>query len=90
MSPSGGHWIMNIVTGAKMHKPRVWEVPITESIIHAVESLAELQGYKEHVSGRTQAHNLMLLQPLFLMIVCIYECYDRSYLGFQTMLIDAE
>ena len=37
---------MNIVTGAKMHKPRVWEVPITELIVQAVESLAELQGYK--------------------------------------------
>ena len=37
---------MNIRTGAKMHKARVWEVPITESVICAVESFAELQGYK--------------------------------------------
>ena len=29
-----------------MHKARVWEVPITESVICAVDSLAELQGYK--------------------------------------------
>jgi hypothetical protein len=46
MAPAGGHWVMNIATGAKMHKARVWEVPITESVIRAVESLAESQGYK--------------------------------------------
>ena len=28
-----------------MHKGRVWELPITESVIWAVESLAKLQGY---------------------------------------------
>ena len=29
-----------------MTKPRVWEVPITETVIQAVESLAKSQGYK--------------------------------------------
>ena len=33
MSPSGGHWIMNIVTGAKMHKARVLKIPITDFVI---------------------------------------------------------
>jgi len=37
---------MNLKTGARMHKARVWEVPITESVIRAVESLAESQGYE--------------------------------------------
>ena len=60
MSPSGGHWIMNIVTGAKMHKARVWEVPITESVIPAVESLAESQGYK---SLKLQGKNKTRLLP---------------------------
>ena len=46
MNDSGGHIVMNIVTGAKMTKPRVWEVPITETVIQAVESLAKSQGYK--------------------------------------------
>ena len=43
---SGGHYIMNIATGAHMHKKQMWTVPITQTIINAVESLAELQGYK--------------------------------------------
>ena len=30
-----------------MHKSRVWEVPITESVIRAVEALAESQGYPQ-------------------------------------------
>ena len=51
---------MNIVTGAKMHKPRVWEVPITESVIRAVESLAESQGYK---SLKLQGKNKTRLLP---------------------------
>ena len=45
MTATGGHFVMNLVTGKKMHKPRVWEVPITESVIRSVESLAESQGY---------------------------------------------
>ena len=43
---SGGHYIMNIATGACMHKKRLWSVPITQTVINAVESLAKLQGYK--------------------------------------------
>ena len=46
MNAAGGHWVMNITTGACMHKPRVWEAPITESVIRAIESLAESQGHK--------------------------------------------
>ena len=45
MSPSGGHFVMILKTGAKMHKGRVWKLPITESVIRAVESLAKSQGY---------------------------------------------
>ena len=37
---------MNIATGAKMLKSRLWTVPITPTVIQAVESLAESQGYK--------------------------------------------
>ena len=46
MNDSGGHIVMNLMTGAKMTKPRVWELPITETVIQAVESLAKSQGYK--------------------------------------------
>ena len=37
---------MNIATGACMTKNRLWCVPITQTVINAVESLAESQGYK--------------------------------------------
>ena len=37
---------MNIATGARMHKKRLWSVPITQTVINAVKSLAKLQGYK--------------------------------------------
>ena len=43
---AGGHYVMNIATGAKMLKSRLWTVPITPTVIQAVESLAESQGYK--------------------------------------------
>ena len=29
-----------------MHKKRLWSVPITQTVINAVESLAKSQGYK--------------------------------------------
>ena len=43
---SRGHYIMNIATGAHMHKKHVWAVPIMQTIINTVESLAKSQGYK--------------------------------------------
>ena len=43
---SSGHYVMNIATSARMHKKRVWSVPITQTVINAVKSLAESQGYK--------------------------------------------
>ena len=43
---SGGHYIMKIATGARMHKKRLWSVPITQTVINAVKSLAKSQGYK--------------------------------------------
>jgi len=46
LSDGGGHEVMNVMTGAKMTKGRIWEMPITETIIQAVESLAKSQGYK--------------------------------------------
>ena len=36
ISDAGGHWVMNIVTGARMHKQQLWTVPITELVIKAV------------------------------------------------------
>ena len=38
---------MNLETGKRMHKGRCWEIPITESVIRAVEALAESQGYAQ-------------------------------------------
>ena len=43
---SSGHYVMNIASGARMHKKRVWAVPIMQTVINSIESLAELQGYK--------------------------------------------
>ena len=37
---------MNIATGAHMHKKQTWTVPMTQTVINAVEFLAKLQGYK--------------------------------------------
>ena len=42
----GGHYIMNIATGTSMHKKPMLTVPITQTVINAVKSLAKLQGYK--------------------------------------------
>ena len=61
MSPSGGHFVMNLKTGAKMHKGRVWELPITESVIQAVESLAKSQGY---TSLKLKGKNKTQLLPI--------------------------
>ena len=35
-SNAGGHFVMNIATGAKMLKSRLWTVPITPTVIQAV------------------------------------------------------
>ena len=43
---TGGHYVMNIATDACMTKNRLWRVPITQTVINAVKSLAESQGYK--------------------------------------------
>ena len=60
MASAGGHWVMNIKTGAGMHKPRVWEVPIAKSMICAIESLAELQGYKTlKLTGKNKTRLLL-------------------------------
>ena len=42
----GSHYIMNIATGARMHKKRLWSVPITQTVINAAKSVAKSQGYK--------------------------------------------
>ena len=60
LSDGGGHMVMNIATGAAMYKSRVWTVPITETMIRAVESLAESQGYK---SLKLQGKNKTRLLP---------------------------
>ena len=38
---------MNLETGKRMHKGQCREIPITESVIRAVEALAESQGYAQ-------------------------------------------
>ena len=58
LSNGGGHEVMNVMTGAKMTKGRIWEMPITETIIQAVESLAKSQGYK---SLKLKGKNLSLI-----------------------------
>ena len=41
---NAGHEIMNLKTGAVVIQACVWEIPITKTIIRAVETLAEKQG----------------------------------------------
>ena len=41
-----GHEIMNLATKAVMTCARVWEIPITPSIIQMVEDMAEKEGIK--------------------------------------------
>ena len=41
----GSHWVMNIATGACMHKDHCWSIPITQTVINTINSLTELQGY---------------------------------------------
>ena len=42
----GGHELMDLKTGRLITRPRVWEVPITDLVIKAVEAMAEKQGIK--------------------------------------------
>lgn len=40
----GGHEVMNLVTGQMISRNRVWERPLTDLVISAVETMAEEQG----------------------------------------------
>ena len=49
----GGHEVMNLATGKQNTCSRVTEIPITESVIKAVEALAHKEGFKSlKVSNR--------------------------------------
>jgi hypothetical protein len=55
----GGHEVMNLSTGLARTAMRVWEVPVTEFVIKAVEAMAEEQGIKTlKITGRNK-------QPLY-------------------------
>ena len=42
----GGHWVMDLRTGRAITRPQVWEVPVTDRVIKAVETMAEDEGFK--------------------------------------------
>ena len=73
---SGGHKIMNIVTGAVMTRPRVWEIPITETVIQAMENLAYKQGIK---SLKLTGKNKTQLLPNDWVEGVQYEYDDDNY-----------
>ena len=55
----GGHEIMNIATGLVITRQRVWNLPITPTVIAAVEAMAEEQGVKSlKVEGRNRVELL--------------------------------
>ena len=43
---NSGHEILNLATGKPITRPRVWEVPLTDSVIKRVKSLAKKDGIK--------------------------------------------
>lgn len=42
----GGHELMDLNSGRLITRPKVWEVPVTQNVIKAVEAMAEEQGIK--------------------------------------------
>ena len=42
----GGHELMNLQTGLRITRNKVWELPVTDMVIKAVETMAEEQGIK--------------------------------------------
>ena len=51
----GGHEIMNLQTGLKITRNKVWEVPLTDTVIQAVEQMAMDQGMKSlKIEGRNR------------------------------------
>ena len=56
--PQGGHELMDLNTGRKITRPVVHEVPITQMVIQAVESLAEARGIKQNYKF-TNRHGIL-------------------------------
>ena len=51
----GGHELLNLTTGLVITRPRVWEIPVTDVVIKAVEKLAADQGVDSlKLQGRTK------------------------------------
>ena len=51
----GGHELMNLQTGMVITRNRVWEQPVTDLVIKAVETMAEEQGIKSlKLTGRNK------------------------------------
>jgi hypothetical protein len=42
----GGHELMDLNSGRVITRPRVWEIPVTQVVINAVQTMAEAQGIK--------------------------------------------
>jgi hypothetical protein len=56
----GGHEVMNLATGQVITRNRVWERPVTDLAIKAVETMAAEQGIK---SLKLQGRNKVNLFP---------------------------
>jgi hypothetical protein len=56
----GGHEVMNLMTGQVITRNRIWERPLTDLVIHAVETMADEQGIK---TLKSQGRNKIRLYP---------------------------
>ena len=43
----GGHEVIDLHTGQKTSRSKVTEIPITENVIKAIETMAYAQGFKD-------------------------------------------
>ena len=56
----GGHEVMNLMTGQVITRNRIWERPLTDLVIAAVEAMADEQGIK---TLKLQGRNKVRLYP---------------------------
>jgi hypothetical protein len=59
-SKQGGHKLMNLQTGMVISWNTIWERPLTDLVIHAVEAMADRQGIK---TLKITGHNKIPIYP---------------------------
>ena len=71
----GGHEVMNLATGQVITRTKVWERPVTELVIKAVETMAAEQGIK---TLKLEGQNKVPLFPADWIAGVDYEDRDQS------------